>query len=315
MCPDIRDDETGKWLGIIALMQQISHPATLPVLGALINATVWGISWYPLKWLEAHGIPSLWATWFIFAACVIAVLIARPNALRILWQHRATLGWLVLASGMTNACFNSALATGDVVRAVLLFYLMPMWVVLLARWLLTERITPSALARTALALVGAALVLGDGKLQFPIPNSTADWLAVAGGGFFGLNNVILRKYAGAPQEACALAMFIGAVIIAPLVIGMLALLGKPLALAPEPIAWIGVATFTTAVLIGNLALQYSAARLPANVLSVLMLAEILVASVSSWLGGAATITQSTLMGGAFIVGASLLAVFSKIGRT
>ena len=42
-----------------------------------------------------------------------------------------------------------------------------------------------------------------------------------------------------------------------------------------------------------------------------MLAEILVATLSSWLGGAAVITQSTLVGGAFIVGASLLAVFSK----
>ena len=287
----------------------------LAALGALINASVWGVSWYPLKWLEAHGIPSLWATWFIFGACAVAVLVARPNAANVLWQNRATLGGLVVASGMTNACFNSALATGDVVRAVLLFYLMPMWVVLLARWLLAERITASALARTALALVGAALVLGEGTLQVPIPNSIADWLAVAGGFFFGLNNVILRKYAGAPQEACAFAMFIGAVIISPLVIGALALLGKPLVLAPQPVAWVGVAIFTVAVLIGNLALQYSAARLPANVLSVLMLAEILVATLSSWLGGAAVITQSTLMGGAFIVGASLLAVFSGKGKS
>ena len=297
-------------------MQKISSLDAVPgisamaALGALINASVWGVSWYPLKWLEAHGMPSLWATWFIFAACAVAVIIARPNAAKILWQNRATLGGLVIASGMTNACFNSALATGDVVRAVLLFYLMPMWVVLLARWLLAERITPSALARTALALIGAALVLGEGKLQMPIPNSIADWLAVAGGFFFGLNNVILRKYASAPREACALAMFIGAVLIAPLVIGMLALLGKPMLLAPEPIAWLGVAIFSVAVLIGNLALQYSAARLPANVLSVLMLAEILVATLSSWLAGAAVIAQSTLIGGAFIVFASLLAVFS-----
>ncbi len=297
-------------------MQAISRSAAVPgisflaALGALANASVWGVSWFPLKWLEAHGLPSLWATWFIFAACAAAVLVARPNAAKILWQNRTTLGGLVIASGMTNACFNSALATGDVVRAVLLFYLMPMWVVLLARWLLAERITPSALVRTALALIGAALVLGEGKLQVPVPNSIADWLAVAGGFFFGLNNVILRKYAGAPQEACAFAIFIGAVLISPIVIAALALAGKPLVLAPEPIAWAVVAIFAVAVLIGNLALQYSAARLPANVLSVLMLAEILVATVSSWLGGAAVITQSTLIGGAFIVGASLLAVFS-----
>ena len=288
-------------------MQHLSFAAAL---GALINATVWGLSWYPLKWLAARGIPSLWATWFVFGACALAVLAERPAAARLLWQNRATLSWLVLASGMTNACFNTALATGDVVCSVLLFYLMPVWVVLLARWLLAERITLSALGRTALALVGAALVLGEGKLQVPVPDSWPDWLAIAAGFFFGLNNVILRKHADTPEEGRALGMFIGAAMIAPLVIGGLALAGRPLTLAPEPVAWVVVAIFTALVLVGNLALQYGASRLPANVLSVLMLAEILVATLSSWLAGAATITQSTLIGGAFIICASLLAIFS-----
>jgi len=288
-------------------MQHLSFAAAF---AALINATVWGLSWIPLKFFEAHGVPSLWATWFIFAACALAVVIAKPRAPQLLWMHRRTLVWLVVASGLTNACFNTALATGDVVRAVLLFYLMPMWVVLLARWLLAERITPSALLRTALALAGAALVLGDGKLQLPIPNSLSDVLAVIGGFCFGLNNVILRKHSDTPQEARAFGMFIGAVIIAPVVLIGLALSGKPALLAPDAAAWMGIAGFTVAVLIANLALQYGAARLPANVLSVLMLAAILVATLSSWLGGAATITQSTLIGGALIVSASLLAVFS-----
>jgi drug/metabolite transporter (DMT)-like permease len=154
-------------------------------------------------------------------------------------------------------------------------------------------------------------VLGNGELRFPIPNSWADWLAVAGGFFFGLNNVILRKHSATPEEARALGMFIGAALIAPIIILSLTLAGKPLTLAPQPIAWVGVALFTAFVLVGNLALQYGAARLPANVLSTLMLAEILVATLSSWLGGAATITQSTLIGGALIVSASLLAIFSK----
>jgi drug/metabolite transporter (DMT)-like permease len=56
---------------------------------------------------------------------------------------------LMLASGLTNVCFSVPLATGDVVRSVLLFYLMPMWVVVLARWLLHEAVTASALGRFA----------------------------------------------------------------------------------------------------------------------------------------------------------------------
>jgi drug/metabolite transporter (DMT)-like permease len=278
-------------------------------LAALTNATVWGVSWFPLKWLEAHGVASLWATLIVFAACTVTVLIARPAALSALAAAPMLL-WLGFAAGMTNACFNVSLATGDVVRVVLLFYLMPMWVVILARWMLHEPITVSALVRIAIALFGAALVLSNGELALPVPNTTADWLAIAGGFFFGLNNVILRKYASSRDDARALAMFGGAVVIVPIAMVILAALGKPMTFSPQPIAWLGLILFAVAALIGNLALQYGASRLRANVLSVLMLAEILVAAVSSWFAGSATITSATLIGGAFIVSASLLAIFS-----
>ena len=80
---------------------------------------------------------TLWTTLLVFTACTLVVLAVRPGALR---RSLALpqLVWVMLASGLTNVCFNVALATGDVVRSVLLFYLMPMWVVVLARWLLPE---------------------------------------------------------------------------------------------------------------------------------------------------------------------------------
>ncbi len=286
----------------------MTRTSLLPAaFAALVNATVWGVSWFPLQWLERHGVPSLWTTLFIFAACTTLLLVVRPDALRRALAAPQLL-WLMLASGLTNVCFNLALATGDVVRSVLLFYLMPMWVVLLARWLLHEAITAMAIVRLVLALAGAILVLGQGSSFVPVPESLADWLAVIAGFCFGLNNVLLRRFAALPDDARGLAMFSGAVFCAPLVIVWLAAQGQPVALHPQPVAWIGLVLFSAAVLIGNLALQYSATRLRANVLSVLMLAEILVASVSSWLAGAATITGMTLAGGLLIVGASLLAI-------
>lgn len=286
------------------------HLPLAAALAALTNATVWGLSWIPLKYLERNGVPSLWATFFVFLLCSIAVVVARRSAPRALWGNKA-LWWLVIAAGGTNACFNIALAQGDVVRCILLFYLMPMWVVPLARWLLNEPITLTALARVALAIAGASLVLGEGSFIAPIPHSVADWLAVAGGAFFALNNVILRKYNSTPEDARALGMFLGAVVIAPVTIFALSFTAHPMTLNAQPLAWLVVIVFAVFVLIGNLALQYGAGRLPANVLSVLMLSEILVATLSSWLGGAATITAATLIGGTLIVSASLLAVFSK----
>ncbi|MBX3638780.1 MAG: EamA family transporter, partial [Rubrivivax sp.] len=57
---------------------------------------------------------------------------------------------------------------------------------------------------------------------------------------------------------------------------------------------------------GNLALQYGAARLPANVTAVVMVSEVLFASVSAVLLGAGQLTPALALGGALIVGASLL---------
>jgi drug/metabolite transporter (DMT)-like permease len=283
----------------------------LAVFAALVNALVWGVSWLPLRWLEARGLTSLWVTFIIFSLCALAVAMTRPQSVRTFFSAPKLL-WLAMAAGMTNVFFNAALVMGDVVRAVLLFYLMPVWVVVLARTLLGERLSGAAFARMGLALAGAALVLSKGEWIAPIPRSLADWLAVGGGFMFGLNNVLLRKFSDTSDEARAFAIFVGGAVLPPIAIGLLAALGTP---TPTPIfapqVMLGIAAFSVAVLIANLALQYAAPRLAANTLSIIMISEVLFASVSSVLLGEATLTPYTLIGGTLIVSASLLAVVQK----
>ena len=64
-------------------------------------------------------------------------------------------------------------------------------------------------------------------------------------------------------------------------------------------------------LAGNLALQYGAARLPANVTSVVMLTEILFASVSALLLGGGSLNAQLLTGGALILLAALLSTLAS----
>ena len=125
---------------------------------------------------------------------------------------------------------------------------------------------------------------------------------------------LLRRLAETPREARSLAMFGGAVICAPVGMALMAAYGTAPVFAPQAVAWLGLLLFAALVLVGNLALQYGAARLSANVLSVLMLSEILVATLSSWIAGAATLSPITLGGGALILGASLLAIWSPPAR-
>ena len=132
--------------------------ATLAALALVFNALVWGTSWWPFRWLQAAGLHPLWATALIYTLASTLIVVLRPRALVQVLRTPA-LWLLVAAAGTTNAAFNWGVVIGDVVRVVLLFYLMPLWTVLLARLLLGERFTAAAAVRTVLALVGAAIVL------------------------------------------------------------------------------------------------------------------------------------------------------------
>ena len=280
----------------------------LAALALTFNAFVWGVSWWPFRELQGHGLHPLWATAMIYLFAVICVTLVRPVAWRSL--AKPSLLWLLmLASGLTNVGFNWAVTIGDVVRVVLLFYLMPGWVVLLAWPLLGEKPTPGSLLCLVLAAAGVVIVLKTPESPWPVPESLADWLALMGGFSFALTNILLRKLNQTPEASRMLAMFGGGASMAILaaVIGM----GSGLVTLPPAPAWpwIGLAlALSVAFLAGNLALQYGAARLKASTTSLIMISEVVYASLSATLLGAGELTLRTVAGGGLILLASLLSV-------
>jgi len=294
-------------------MQRAARRAALALV---FNAFVWGTSWWPLRHLQDAGLHPLWATAFVFTVASIAIAVARPRACVQVLRTPA-LWLLVAAAGLTNATFNWAIVIGDVVRVVLLFYLMPLWTVLLARAVLDERLTKAAALRIALGAVGAAIVLwpagsaaaGAGlAAMLPLPRSLADWLGVIGGFSFAFNNVMLRREANAPEEGRALAMFAGGALVAGTLAAVLTASGAVPAPPPPALPWVALAGALTLVfLAGNLSLQYGAARLPANRTAVIMLTEVVFASLSALALGGGVLTPRLAIGGAFIVAGALLA--------
>lgn len=294
----------GRWLAVLALV---------------FNAFTWGISWWPFRQLAAHGLHPLWLTSMIFSVAVLLLLVTRPAALGVLL--RTPVLWvLVLAAGLTNACFNWAVSIGDVVRVVLLFYLMPLWTVLLSRWLLNERISARGALRVALALSGAMVVLwpvtepgqpAPSGLQL-LPHSLADGLALLGGFSFALNNVMLRREAQRSESARALAMFGGGALVSLLLAVTLTQAGLAALPPPPALGWVlamlGLALW---FLSSNLTLQYGAARLPANTTSVIMISEVFFASASALALGAGTLGGREALGGLMILGGALLATVQR----
>ncbi|QRF57941.1 DMT family transporter [Variovorax paradoxus] len=284
----------------------------MPAFALIFNAFVWGLSWFPFRHIEGHGLHPVWTTCLIYLAIATVVGLLRRGA----WAGFAGHPMLVLlglAAGFTNVGFNWAVTQGDVVRVVLLFYLMPLWSVLLGWAVLGERPTGGSLARVALALAGVAVVLKTPGTDWPVPSSLSDWLGVAAGFGFAVTNIVLRQLRAAPGESRALAMFCGCAVVA----GTTALAGTalgafapPTAAAPGWIGWAALLGF--GFVIANVCLQYGAARLAASATAVIMLSEVLFASVSSVALGAATMNSRILAGGALIVAA---AVWSSFART
>lgn len=286
--------------------------AGLAAAALIVNAAVWGLSWWPFRQLDGLGLHPLWATALVYAGISALLLAVRPRSLCDLLRP-SPLWVLVAAAGTTNAAFNWAVSIGDVVRVVLLFYLMPLWAVLLARVLLHEAVTPKALLRVALGLIGAGIVLwpegGWGDVSGAL--GLADALAIVGGFSFALNNVMLRRERHSSEAARAAAMFIGGALVAGVLgaaLGQAGALGLP-QWQQAGQWWPWVWALTTAFLGANLALQFGAARLPASRTAVIMLTEVLFASVSAAFMGAGVITPVLLVGGLCIVASAWLAAF------
>ena len=301
-------------MGIDVQPVQSRRSLALPVAALVFNAFVWGVSWWPMQLLRNQGVHALWATVLTYLVAVAAVMLWRPATWQSFPRHRA-LWWLMASSGLTNACFNWAVSMGDVVRVVLLFYLMPMWAVLVAWLVFKEKPHMGALLRIALALVGVVLVLqppGSNwhSMTLPVPRTLADVLAILGGFFFACTNVLLTRMAQVPALAKLLAMFGGGVVCSG-VLGLLMLaLGAGGVTMLPPVAWPWVLTimvFSVVLMACNACLQYGAARISTTSMSLLMTLEVVFAAVSSIALGSAQFSSRVLAGGALVLAASVLA--------
>jgi drug/metabolite transporter (DMT)-like permease len=275
------------------------------VLGLLVNASVWGLSWIGFKSLNAQGLHPLWMTAVISGVACVVVCLAKPAATLEVLRSPA-LRMVLLAAGLTNICFNTAVTLGDVLRVTLLFYLMPVWAAILAHFFLGEPVNRVQTLRLILGLLGAVLVLWQPNMGLPIPSNMSDALGIAGGFFFALNNVSLRKAQAASDSARAQAMFMGGFVCSAALALALASIGSidwPNGMATSGLssALLELLMWAVLFLVANYGVQYGAARLPANITALIMLSEIFIAGISSAALGQSDLRWQVVVGGALIL--------------
>ena len=149
-------------------------------LACLYAGAVWGLFWIPLRALEDAGINGLWITVVYFlipTICLIPIVLSR-------WQHvkqgGISLQLTTMLSGGALLLYSTSIVYTDVVRAMLLFYLTPIWATILARIFLGDLITPSRIIAMLMAILGMLTIFGLGA-RFPIPQNIGDWLGIGSG--------------------------------------------------------------------------------------------------------------------------------------
>lgn len=160
-------------------------------LACLFAGAAWGLFWIPLRALEEAGLNGLWITVFFYLVPTICLV---PAALW-RWKHikagGARLQITSLLAGGALLLYSMAIVYTDVVRAMLLFYLTPVWATLLARLALGEAITLTRLIGMLLAIAGMLTIFGLG-VRFPVPENTGDWLGAGAGFLWAIAAVSIR---------------------------------------------------------------------------------------------------------------------------
>jgi drug/metabolite transporter (DMT)-like permease len=276
-----------------------------PVLSLLFVASFWGMVWYPLRLLEQGGLSGPWQLLVIYLSALAVMLVfLRPHLGRgpgAWWQ----LLLLALAGGWTNVGFVAAVLDGTVARALLLFYLSPLWATLLGRLFLGEHISRVMRLALPLGLLGAGMMLWRPTVGLPWPLHATDLLALSAGFAFAVANLMTRALRGLSTEQKTAWTWVGAILLAG---GMILLWQEPWPTAAPPIWGGSVLLGIGGFFFATLAAVYGVSRLPLQRSSVILLVEILIGSLTAWWLVGEALSPREWLGGGLILAAGILAI-------
>jgi drug/metabolite transporter (DMT)-like permease len=276
-----------------------------PALACMVAAILWGLFWYPLRLLEEMGIPGLWSSLIIYCSAMLFLIPACWQMRSEFLKHKSKYILIGIFAGWTNLAFILAVLEGEIVRVLILFYLSPIWAILLAVFILHERLTRIGTCSLVLAIVGAALMLWHPGLNYAAGISLVDFYAVTSGMAFAITNIVVRKIGSVP-----IAIKMGSAWL-----GVIALTVCGLIIAKLPVPEITLNSGILALLIGfpcmlvmTWTAQYGVTYLPIQRSSVIFLLEIVAGAVSAALWTNEIVSNIEYVGGVLIVSAGLISI-------
>jgi drug/metabolite transporter (DMT)-like permease len=293
---------------------QNADPTRLAAAIVLGAGVLWGLYWLPVRALETLGLPGAWGTAAIAfsAALLLLPFVARART-AFLRLHAAGVAALALG-GAAFALYSVSFLYGRIALVILLFYLTPVWCVLIGRVVLGWRAPPLRLAAIGVGFAGLVVMLGADN-GVPLPRNAGEWLSLASGLLWAIASTTLRvKPMPAPVPAAfvfALGAGIGALILLPL-------LGPPAQTQPRgdtatilAISLGAGALWWTAVIAG---LLWATARLDPARVGILLMSEVLVGTLSGVFLAGEYLSPVEMAGGALVLMAGVLELWPQTPR-
>ena len=277
----------------------------LPVGALLLSATMWGVLWYPLRLLESQGLAGLWTSLIMYSAAGLVAVPWMRRGLAQLSGQWGLIAGLMLVSGWANIAFILAVIDGNVLRVLLLFFLSPLWTVILGRIFLDEYLGISGAIMLFVAMFGAVLMLWRADVGLPMITSNSDFYALTAGMAFAIGNVLVRKMHDVPAMAKAASVWWGVAIMAAIWIAVV-----DIAVPTVNSYWVyGQATLLglMGMVVMTMAVQYGVTRMPVQRSAVILLFELVAGAVSAQLLTNEIVLPQEWWGGGLILVAGYLA--------
>lgn len=278
-------------------------------LWSLLGASVlWGLSWWPLKTLHQAGFSALSLMLIAYGSLTLLHL-------PLFWQQRPLwrrelrpLLLIALLGGGANLAFSIALIYGEVVRVMVLFYLLPLWGVLGGKFILHEPIDRWRWLGAGTAIAGAFLVVG-GLTIVTHPPSWPDAVALLSGLLFAANNLLFRAVESLPLTSKLMALLGGCLLLVGglLMVDQLILDQGLWSIVVEPSAWLSLAGYALVwLLLANWGSQWGVTRMEASRSAIIMVTELLVAVLSAMVINQQRLTPIEGVGAVLILTAAVI---------
>jgi drug/metabolite transporter (DMT)-like permease len=279
----------------------------IAVFGLLFGALCWGIIWFPYRIMAEAGVSGAASSFYTYGIATIIAGIYFAKHWRGIFELPLSIIWLSIIAGWTNLAYVLAVIDGEVMRVMLLFYLSPLWTLILAHFWLKEKTHLKGYIAIAVSLLGAFIMLYDPQVSnLPLPKNTAEWLALSSGMGFSLTNVITRQSTHLSIRAKSFAVWIG-VLVVSLVFIPFAKDAFPMPSLLSSTNWLVMFLIAMLLMAATLLVQYGVTQIPATRASVIFLFELVVAAVASYYLAHETMAINEWIGGSLIVLAAIFA--------